>query len=96
MAEVQVTLNEDEKRYEARVDGALAGSAYFDSADDLVVFTHTEVDDAYEGQGVGSALARHALDDVRAQGGRKVVPRCQFIKGWIDRHPDYQDLLEHR
>jgi predicted GNAT family acetyltransferase len=94
MADVQVTLNEGEKRYEARVDGELAGSAYFDAADDLVVFTHTEVDDAYEGHGVGSALARSALDDVRADGRRKVVPRCPFIKGWIDRHPDYQDLLE--
>ena len=66
MTDVQVTLNEDEKRYEARVDGELAGSAYFDAADDLIVFTHTEVDDAYEGHGVGSALARAALDDVRA------------------------------
>jgi predicted GNAT family acetyltransferase len=92
--DVQVTNNEAEKRYEARVDGRLAGSAYYDTADDLIVFTHTEVDDAYEGQGVGSTLARAALDDVRADGRRKVVPRCPFIKGWIDRHPDYQDLLD--
>ena len=94
MNDVQVTNNEAEKRYEARVDGRLAGSAYYDTADDLIVFTHTEVDDAYEGQGVGSTLARAALDDVRADGRRKVVPRCPFIKGWIDRHPDYQDLLD--
>ena len=94
MTDVQVTLNEDEKRYEARVDGELAGAAYFDAADDLIVFTHTEVDDAYEGHGVGSALARGALDDVRTDGRRKVVARCPFIKAWIDRHPDYQDLLE--
>ena len=94
MNDVQVTNNEAEKRYEARVDGRLAGSAYYDTADDLIVFTHTEVDDAYEGQGVGSTLARAALDDVRADGRRKVVPRCPFIKGWIDRHPAYQDLLE--
>ena len=94
MSDVQVTNNEAEKRYEARVDGELAGSAYYDTADDLIVFTHTEVDDDYEGQGVGSTLARAALDDVRADGRRKVVPRCPFIKGWIDRHPDYRDLLE--
>jgi len=94
MTDVQVTNNEAEKRYEARVDGRLAGSAYYDTADDLIVFTHTEVDDDYEGQGVGSTLARAALDDVRADGRRKVVPRCPFIKGWIDRHPDYRDLLE--
>lgn len=86
--------NQAAKRYEARVDGELAGSAYYDTADDLIVFTHTEVDEAFEGHGVGSALARFALDDVRADGRRKVVPRCPFIKGWIDRHPDYQDLVE--
>ena len=94
MADVEVTDNEAEKRYEARVDGELAGSAYYETADDLIVFTHTEVDDAFEGHGVGSALARGALDAVRADGHRKVVARCQFIKGWIDRHPDYGDLLE--
>lgn len=94
MSEVQVTNNETEKRYEARVGEELAGSAYYDTADDLIVFTHTEVDEAFEGHGVGSALARFALDDVRADGRRKVVPRCPFITGWIDRHPDYQELVE--
>ena len=94
MSDVLVTNNEAEKRYEARVEGELAGAAYYDSADDLIVFTHTEVDEAFEGHGVGSALARAALDDVRADGRRKVIARCPFIRGWIDRHPDYQDLLE--
>jgi len=94
VSDVQVTNNEAEQRYEARVDGELAGSAYYDTADDLIVFTHTEVDDAFEGQGVGSALARAALDDVRADGRRRVIPRCPFIKGWIDRHPEYRDLLD--
>jgi predicted GNAT family acetyltransferase len=94
VADVEVTNNEAEKRYEARLGDELAGSAYYDLADDLIVFTHTEVDDAYEGHGVGSALARAALDDVRADGRRKVVARCPFIKGWIDRHEDYRDLLE--
>jgi predicted GNAT family acetyltransferase len=92
--DVQVTDNEAEQRFEVRVGGELAGSAYYETADDLIVFTHTEVDDAYEGHGVGSALARAALDAVRADGRRKVVARCPFIKGWIDRHPDYRDLLD--
>jgi predicted GNAT family acetyltransferase len=58
-----------------------------------VIFTHTQVEDAYEGHGVGSALARFALDDVRASGTRKVLPLCPFIKGWIEKHPDYADLV---
>jgi uncharacterized protein len=92
MAEVQTKKNESENRYEAWLDGELAGAAYYALDDKRVVFTHTEVKDEFEGHGVGSALARFALDDVRAQGTRRVVPRCPFIKGWIDKHPDYADL----
>ena len=92
--DVQVTHHEAEHRYEARGGDELAGSAYYDAADDLVVFTHTEVDEAFEGHGVGSALARFALDDVRSEGHRRVIARCPFIKGWIDRHPAYRDLLD--
>ena len=89
---VQVTDNEAEKRFEARVDGELAGSAYYDTADDLIVFTHTEVDDAFEGHGVGSALARARSTPSARTDAARWSPRCPFIKGWIDRHPDYQDL----
>ena len=44
------------------------------------------------GHGLGGTLVRGALDDVRARGG-SVVPLCPFVRGWIDRHPEYQDLL---
>ena len=92
MAEVQTRKNESENRYEAWLDGELAGAAYYDLDETRIVFTHTEVEDRFEGHGVGSALARFALDDVRAEGARRVVPRCPFIKGWIEKHPDYADL----
>ncbi len=59
--------------------------------DDRIVFVHTEVDDAVEGQGVGSDLVRSALDSVREEGLR-VVAQCPFVKEWIGRHPDYADL----
>ena len=58
----------------------------------VIDFVHTEIDDAYEGQGLGGQLARGALDDVRANG-QKVIATCPFIKGWIAKHEDYQDLL---
>ncbi|UMG94840.1 GNAT family N-acetyltransferase [Nocardioides sp. TF02-7] len=83
------------RRYVARVGGAPAGYAEYVLTDELVVFTHTEVDPAFEGQGVGSALARFALDDVRAAGGRKVLPVCPFIKAWMRRHEDYYPLLHN-
>jgi uncharacterized protein len=95
MADVDVTDNPAERRYEARVEGdALAGfAAYRLRGEDVIVFTHTEVDPAHEGEGIGGALARGALDDVRARGERRVVALCPFIAAWVRRHPDYQDLL---
>ena len=94
MGDVVVTDNPGASRFEAHLDGELAGFAAYQAADDLIMFTHTEVDDAFEGEGVGSALARGALDAVRADGSRKVLPRCPFIRGWIEKHPDYQDLVD--
>ena len=80
-------------RYEARAGDGLAGYArYARGADDLFVFTHTEVLSAYEGQGVGGTLVRGALDDVRRRGGHIEV-HCPFVRSWLERHPDYQDLV---
>lgn len=90
---VEVTDNPAANRYEARIGGEVAGVADYITTDELIVFTHTEVDPSFEGKGVGGALARGALDDVRARGGRRVMPMCPFIKGWIERHPDYVDLV---
>lgn len=97
MSDVVTTHAPDRSRFEAHVDGALAGFAEYQLAEGLIVFTHTEVDADFEGKGVGSALARSALDEVREAGDplgpRKVIATCPFIKGWIDKHPDYADLL---
>ena len=71
----------------------LAGFADYMLTDGLITFTHTEIDPAYEGQGLGSQLVRAALDDVRTTGERTVLPLCPFVKAWIQRHPDYMDLL---
>lgn len=91
--QVVVTRNEDERRWEARLGGELAGFVTYQLTDDLIVFTHTEVDPAFEGKGVGGALARSALDEVAEEGTRTVMPLCQFIKTWIARHPDYRHLV---
>src|SRR4051794_32558196 len=92
MTDVVTSHNPQATRYEARIDGELAGFAEYQLTDRLVVFTHTEVEEKFEGMGVGSALARFALDDVRA-GSRKVLPLCPFVKGWIGKHRDYRDLV---
>lgn len=92
---VEVRDNPERSRYEARLGDAVAGFAAYrlrGEPTDIVVFTHTEVDPAYEGQGVGSALARAALEDVRARR-LGVVAMCPFISAYIRRHPEYADLL---
>ena len=92
MAAIDVTDNAARHRYEARLDGELAGFAQYRDAPGRRIFMHTEVDDAFEGKGVGGALASWALDDVR-RAGLAVVPRCPFIADYIERHPEYGDLV---
>ena len=94
MSDVSVVQNPDRDRYEAFLGDELAGFAVYRLREGVIEFVHTEVDDAFEGHGVGGALARGALDDVRRDGTRKVVATCPFIKQWIERHDDYTDLLE--
>ncbi|KAA2266978.1 N-acetyltransferase [Solihabitans fulvus] len=84
----------EQNHYEATVDGAHAGLAAYHRTKRVIVFTHTEVDPAFEGRGVGGALARTALDQARADG-LEVLPVCPFFKAWIDKHPDYADLVHH-
>lgn len=88
----EVTNNTDKSRYEIFLDGKQAGFAEYRLREDRTIFVHTEIDRAFEGKGLGSVLAKAALDDVRAAG-RSVVPLCPFIKSYIDRHAEYKDLL---
>ena len=91
-AEAQVVNNADASRYEVSLDGKPAGFAAYRLKDRRVIFTHTEVDFAFEGHGIGSTLARYALDDVRERG-LQAVTLCPFIAAYIERHPEYQDLV---
>jgi uncharacterized protein len=87
-----VSDSPEDSRYEIRDGDRLLGLAAYQRRGDQVVFTHTEVDDSAEHTGLGSTLVRAALDDVRSKGG-SVVAHCSFVRGWIERHPEYQDLV---
>lgn len=98
MAEhITVTREDSRHRYEVRLDGELAGfaDAYVDGDEaggsGVVVVPHTEVDPAFGGQGVGSALVKGLLEDVRARG-LVVRPLCSFVAAYLDKHPEYADL----
>ncbi len=88
----EVTDNTEKHRFELAVDGHIAAS-YYKISDGVITFIHTEVPPELGGKGIGSKLIRGALDQVRANG-LKVIPQCPFVKAFIEKHPDYQDLLE--
>jgi predicted GNAT family acetyltransferase len=80
------------RRFEIFVGDTRAGFAVYRDEPGRRVFTHTEVDPAFEGRGLGSRLAAFALDETRAQG-LSVVPLCSFIAAYIARHPEYGRLV---
>lgn len=90
----EVHLDDQRPRFVLTVDGETAGFAEFRHRDGQWIFTHTEIDPSREGQGLGSVLARAALDHVVGTGER-VVPLCPFIRSWIERHPEYDRLVDH-
>jgi predicted GNAT family acetyltransferase len=90
--EPTVTDAAEESRYEIRDGDRLLGLAAYQRRGNQVVFTHTEVESDEEHSGLGSTLVRAALDDVRSKG-ETVVPMCPFVRGWIERHPEYRDLV---
>jgi hypothetical protein len=84
----------DRRRYEIELEGELAGFLTYGLDDGAGVITHrhTEIDPAFGGRGLGSQLVRFALDDARDRG-LAVKPLCPFVSAFIERHPEYSELL---
>jgi len=91
---MQITVIDvpERERFEARDGDDLAGFVTYQLTGAIIAYTHTEIVPAYEGKGVGSTLARAVLDDARDKG-RTVVPICPFIRGWLDKHAEYDDIV---
>jgi predicted GNAT family acetyltransferase len=83
-----VTDNRDAGQYEITANGEPAGVLQYRRRGDRVVFTHAEVQPRFEGKGVESTLAKHALDDVLAQG-KLITPLCPFVVDYLHRHHEY-------
>jgi predicted GNAT family acetyltransferase len=88
----EVRLNEAAHRYEILVGGEHAGHAQFHDADGVRTFFHTEIDPKQEGRGLGGRLVRGALDQTRAAG-LEVIPECEFVARFIEKHAEYADLV---
>ena len=91
---VSVRNDPEAQRFEAKLGEKVAVAEYH-LKNDIIIFTHTEVPEALEGQGVGGKLIKTALDASRAHG-YQVVPLCPFVAAYIRRHPEYRDLVMPR
>src|SRR5215475_9953140 len=87
----EVVNNRPHHRFELEIEGHVA-KCFYELADDVITFVHTEVPSELGGRGIGSKLIQGALDQVRAEG-LKVVAECPFVKAFIDKRPEYRDLL---
>jgi len=93
--DADVADNASELRYELTVNGNRVGELRYRLEPGVVVLVHTEVDPAFEGRGLGTRLIQGALDDIRARGLR-MTPQCPFVRAFVDRHPEYADLVAGR
>ena len=92
--DLDISLDSDRHRFVAAVDGREVGFIVDHRRGRRHLLVHTEVDDDVSGRGVASTLVRRSLDDVRDRGD-VVVPICPFVAGWIERHTEYDDLVDH-
>jgi uncharacterized protein len=92
MAEPRVVDAPERQRFELIVDDDIAGFVTYLRAPREITLFHTQVEDEYEGHGLGRVLAAAVLDDARAKG-LAVRPECPFIRKYIAEHPEYADLV---
>jgi predicted GNAT family acetyltransferase len=91
MADGEVRHDEARRRFELEEEGATGFLTYI-LQEGQIVFTHTIVPPELEGRGIGSRIVRDGLDYARAEG-LKVVPQCSFVRGYVERHEEYRELL---
>ncbi|MFK0158711.1 GNAT family N-acetyltransferase [Streptomyces sp. NPDC090493] len=82
-----------DRRYEILVDGRRAGLTAYRDLGAQRVFFHTEIDEAFAGQGLGAQLVQQALADVRASGMR-IVPVCPYVAKFLRRHAEFADITD--
>ena len=89
--EVTVQHKPERNRFEVHFDEGTAVLEYMKVGNTLI-FTHTEVPESLEGRGLAGKLAKTGLEYVR-DNGMSAAPLCPFVKAYIERHPEYKDLV---
>ena len=90
---ITIERNDAKRRYELTLGDEVAGYAEFRTTPTSIVFTHTVVRPEFEGQGLGTRLAKFVLDDAVARGER-IVPRCPFIAAYLREHSGYEASVD--
>jgi uncharacterized protein len=90
--EPRVVDNPAADRFEILLDGEVAGYAEYQRTGSTVLFTHTLIEPRFSGRGLGSTLVQGALDAARSTQS-SVLPFCPFVRSYIQRHPDYLELV---
>ncbi|WP_127520959.1 GNAT family N-acetyltransferase [Mesorhizobium sp. Z1-4] len=96
MSEIEIRLEEtgSKGRYFHRADdGTEAEMTFSKAGEHLLIIDHTEVPDAFRGQGVGVRLVARAVEDARGSG-KKIMPLCPFAAAQFRRHPEWADVLK--
>ncbi|MBI5822480.1 MAG: N-acetyltransferase [Chloroflexi bacterium] len=88
---MKVIQNQQQKRFEIQIDSHTAELTYYQNGN-AIIFTHTGVPPALEGQGIASLLVKTGLQYAR-DNNLKVQPLCWFVSRYIDRHPEFQNLV---
>jgi predicted GNAT family acetyltransferase len=88
-----VERRDSRHRYEILVDGKRAGLTAYRDRGEQRVFYHTEVDDAFAGQGLAAQLVHEALTDVR-RSGKRIVPVCPYVAKYLTRHEEFNDITD--
>jgi uncharacterized protein len=88
------TVTAETEHYTIEVEGKKVGKAEFQDRGPRRVFTHTEVDEDYEGRGLATILIGQALQETR-DAGLRIVPQCQMVAAYLKKHDEYSDIVEN-
>ena len=88
------TVTAESDRYTISVEGNKVGKAEFTDRDTQRVFTHTEVDENFEGRGLATILIGQALQETR-DAGLRIVPKCPMVANYVSKHDEYRDIVDN-
>lgn len=91
--DLEISDDLERGRYVVKQDGRFVGYTEYELEPGRIRFTHTVVKPEFEGQGIGSRLARHVVEDALSRDLR-IVPDCPFVRAWLERHKEFDEKVD--